>query len=56
MIADLAILSDDPFTCPPDELKNLRAVMTVCGEDSTQALREVTPQILETALLPQKQG
>ena len=32
------------------------AVMTVCGAGDSETLREVTPQMLKAALLPQKQG
>ena len=32
------------------------AVMTVCGAGDPETLREVTPQMLKAALLPQKQG
>ena len=31
MLADMTVLSGDPFTCSPDEIKSLRAVMTVSG-------------------------
>ena len=31
MLADMAALSGDPFICPQDEIKSLRAVMTVSG-------------------------
>jgi len=31
MAADMAVLSGDPFTCLPDQIKDLRAVMTISG-------------------------
>ena len=31
MAADMAVLSDDPYTCKPEMLKELRAVMTISG-------------------------
>lgn len=31
MLADMAVLSGDPYTCAPEQLKDLRAVMTVSG-------------------------
>ena len=31
LLADLVVLSRDPFTCPPDELESIEVVSTMVG-------------------------